>query len=71
MILENMNDMVWYLEKKFSSDSYEASAKPVEDFQEVVKFEIVWTPKKEGLPSDTAFMWCNTKARTAAVPFRK
>lgn len=70
MILENMNDMVWYVEKKFSSDAYEAIVKPTEDFKDVVKLEVTFLPKKPGLPIDTAFIWCNTKAHTAGAPLK-
>lgn len=71
MILENMSDMVWYLEKKFTSSVFEATAKPLEKFGDVVKFEVTWTATNPENENDKGFIWCTTTARTAAVPFSK
>ena len=69
MELTTTQEMAAYLEEKFSSLSYKATAETQESFGPVVKFYITWTPLFPEGDTIKGPMWVAPNGYTAAVPF--
>lgn len=69
--LKSIEEMTAYVEAKFTSPLYKATAEPQDAFGPSVKYIITWTPVAPQTDSIVGPMWVSPYGYTAAVPFTK
>lgn len=68
--LKNLEEMREYIERKFTSEFFEAKATTEDAFGEQVRWTIVWTPKVAQFEECTGTIWAGPDYFTSAVPFK-
>lgn len=67
--LKSIEEMTAYVEEKFTSLQYKATAVPQDTFGPVVKYRITWTPTHPQGDTIEGPMWVAPNGYTAMVPF--
>lgn len=68
--LKNLEDMKSYIEEKFTSEVFEATATTEDPFGEQVRWHIEWTPKGPAYEACSGSIWASPDGFTSAVPFK-
>jgi hypothetical protein len=67
--LRNLEELVTYVEGKFSGEEYTAIATPLTDFGPVMRVRLTWIPKRNDRDVESGVIWCAPSHYTSAVPF--
>lgn len=68
--MTNLEQMREYIERKFTSEFFEAKATTEDEFGEQVRWNIKWTPKVRQFEPCEGVIWAGPDYFTSAVPFK-